>query len=223
MPTPFENQALVGVGSCGCHQTVMGGVTVVVGGPENGMNGENFFLSGEEVAPTTFFSSAYDAQYHSAEGMAVPDNDTQYAPQLAAEVVDLMKQPHTFVLDGEIIDSALNSQFYLRVDSTVYFEFYCDEGGLYFVDGNFEAGGGDVGISEPLTPGRYRMAVTRTNGSVAISVNGGSVFTAEGDPLPYAEIGTAILGLWNGSKIREFTIHTTPKDNAELPTLSALT
>lgn len=197
-------------------------VTVIGGGgaPENGFGSSGYFLNGDEVAQTAFFSSAYDSQYHTAEGIVVPD-EVNYSPQLASELVALLEQPFTVVLDGEIIASGVTSQFRLMVDEAVYFEVGFDESSFYYSDNTDYIGSVDMGIGEPLAIGRWRVALTKTDGAASISVNGGAVFNRDADSLPYS-ITTAILTVKNGASVSEFTIMA-PQDDADLSALSALT
>lgn len=195
-------------------------VTVVGGGgtPENGFGSEGYFLAGEEVAATNFFSSAYDAQYHTANGIEVPDEDINYAPQLTAAIVDLLEQENTIVLDGSFTATGTSSTFGLTCDEDTYFQAVVDQFGAYYIENSAQ-----VGVDGPLTAGRYRVVVTKTDGSVSISVNGGAVITDVGDAMPHDPIATVVLNARSGGKITEFTIMSPVTDGAEMMALSALT
>jgi hypothetical protein len=76
-PTELDASEIEVLANAGLTYTSVG---VVPGDtPENGQLGSQYFLDGEEVAPTTFYSSAYDAQYHTSEGVVVPA-ETDSAP-----------------------------------------------------------------------------------------------------------------------------------------------
>lgn len=194
-----------------------GGGVSVIGGPDNGMNGENFFLSGEEVAPTVFLSSGYDPQYHTVEGMTSPDGNF-YAPQLSAGVRSLLQAPCTVVLDST----------FPSTDSPFKTYILCDAGGTYlevilasaiFYGDNTASLNPELGA--PLSIGRHKIAFTRTEGSVSISVDGGTVVVAEADSL--TSMSTVVLGVGGiGTTIHEFTIYASPIADGGLPTLSAL-
>lgn len=194
----------------------LSGVTVVGGGgtPENGFGSEGYFLDGEEVAATSFFSTAYDAQYHTAEGIVVPQ-EAQYAPQLASFLVDLLEQPHTFVLDATL-PHALSNLVSLQCDEAVYFETVIDTSTVAYFDNTAEV----YAIDPTIIPGRYKVAVTRTEGSVSVSLNGGAVIVDEADSVGVA-MTTVVLAVRDGATCHEFTI-LEPVADVDLPALSEL-
>lgn len=214
MPVPFEGAALTGTGSCGCHQQVMGGMTIVGGGAENGMSGSDFFLSGDAVAATSFFSSGYEPENHTADGM-VGNESGAYAPQLDPAVVTLLESPCTIVLDVNFTGAGKG---YIFCDGAVYLEIQIGAGLLFMSDNT-------AFHSEAIAAGRHKLALTRGDGAWSWSFDGGAVSTATSDAL--AAMGTVVLGV-NGdtvpedTHITEFTIYTTPQDDADLPGLSSL-
>ena len=199
------------------------GVSVVGGGGpiENCFGSEGLFLDGEEMASTTFVSSAYDPQYHTAQGIVVPDADIYYAPQLSQHLRDLLAQPFTLILDGEFSASDDSSIFGMKIDEAVYLEINASQLALLVSDNTGYFNATALGATSPPPVGRYRFAVTKTNGSIDASVNGLPAVTVEGDDMPYEAINTAILEVRYGAKITEFTIMT-PQSAVDLPALSAL-
>lgn len=217
--TPLTNgqQPLYATAGSGSHQQIMGVVVIGGGGtPENGFGSEGFFLSGEEVEPTAFLSSGYDVQYHTAEGMTGPEGD-YYAPQFSAAVRALLEAPCTVVFDVTFTDTDSGSKGYLLCDDgTTYLEVTISEFALY---SDNEALLNDE-LGAPLVPGRYKMAFTRTEEAVSVSINGGTVVTDGADPL--TPMTTVVLGCGGeGTVIHEFTI-LDPVADAGLPDLSTL-
>lgn len=206
---------MLGIG-LGIASASGGSVNIIPGdNPQNGMSGADFFLDGSQVAPTSFFSSAYDAQYHTANGIEVPDG-VSYSPQLAAEIVALFEQPYTVVLDGTINspDSGI-SRVMVMTDNTVFFEVDIQVGFAGYNDGSDSVG------QTIAAPGRYRFAWTHDENGVLLSINGGAVMPyTTGDPLGDIT-GAVILGVREDSVCHEFTIYTTPvTDEAALQALS---
>lgn len=214
-----DNLALFGTAGCGCHQQVMSGTTVVGGGgnPDNGFGSEGFFLSGEEVQPTSFLSSGYNAANHTAEGMIGNPEGGFYAPQLSQAVRDLLSAPCTIVIDATF--AAATRCYLLCDDGTNYFEIGIDNT-MAVLDNTGAIGHTDLGFGGLVPAGRHKIAVTRTEGNIAASADGGAFHAVAGDSL--AAFGTTVLGVGSDeSIIHEFTI-LPAQDNADLPALSDL-
>lgn len=204
--------------------------------PENGMVGQDFFLSGEEVAPESFLNpSDYDPQYHTADGIMVSGDraggaEARYSPALAPAVVALLNQSHAFVMDFVLYDtpSAVPSHVGLTFDEaggfldvSGHYADHGDPGSCYLIstDGNDSTYNADLGVAT-VGAGRYRFAFTRDGTSLKTSVNGNPVVTKE--TYEITSIATIVLAVWEAD-LTEFTIYTDPVTvGADLQALSAL-
>lgn len=203
------------MGNCGTH-----GMSVV-GGPDAAASGDfssqQYFLAGDEIAVTSFFSSGYDAQYHTMNGVEVSDEAVLYAPQLAPELVALLEQPYTVLLRGIVRDTGggfSSSRVYLLTDNDIYFEAQI-QGDL---NGYFD---GSDAITEAASGyGEYCMVWTHTVNGVSLSVNGNTVQTYPSADALGDITGALVLGV-RKAICTEFTIYP-PQDDIDLPSLSAL-
>lgn len=187
--------------------------------PANGLIGSQFFLAGEEVEPTSFLSSGYNPANHSADGITSTEEGNQYYPQLAEAVVDLITAPCTIVMQGTFSADGICR---LKSDNAVYFIIELSAF-LTVQDNNATISRPELGLAAPTPPGEYRIAVTRTEGQLKASVNGGAVRTEAGDGL-YPADGAVVLGVNGpGNVIGAFDILTDPVTvDADLQALSTI-
>lgn len=222
MPTPFDNAALFGVGSCGCNQTVHSPYALP-GGDEPlvflDFVNEQYVSEGSPVALNTL-ATEDEGNWGNFDPADI-QNGVGYAPvgaegniKIIGTASDLIQQGGTVVLEATPV-----SAVYIYDDEFLTFcelQLHTAEGQNRFIVHESAAVATDV-----VSAGNHKIAFTfRTDGTGAISIDGAPIEVATGTPwgTPLLE---HIIFYCNDGAIMRYIGFYPEQDDADLPMLSS--
>lgn len=241
MPTPFDNAALVGVGSCGCHQTVMGAAIVASG---------DFTSASSDFTGGTFEFNGAPAQIGDIfdfSPLPPPIDDGSYGVQTDPETdIDAGGVIASDVGRVVLVQDALLEQFKDAGGVTVVFDVRWTEPAGSFVSAevriigdsqsyavitvdSLEARGNGVVDNWATDPALlvgdvvHRIAVTFSDSFVKVCMNGGTVRTVNNPAIDASKTLMFFdMGFDLSLRLRKFDFLLPVTDDEDLQALSVI-
>lgn len=195
---------------------------------------QQYYCGGSEITENEFFAvipsdpyfSPYDPANHTEDGLIFSDPvppASSYVVQINSEFISGLGGGMTMVIDifNANIDQDTIGFDIFSIDQTLWMSAMVGLGEVQIYDGS-----GVIGLITGLDDGRHRIAVTIISGKIAVSHNGGAVVLHEEPPEfanQFENVGVFINASASGyTNIIYSTDAYSPKDDADLPALSAL-